>query len=94
MLIPLGRNGTDCFYEPDALNRFVKAYSLIEGELVPVSNIYSETTISKDQTYCEGAIGLNGIHNVDRKVQNILRFLTSTKPINNFFCGFLPLQNL
>ena len=60
VLIPLGMNETDWYYEPDALRKFVKAYSLIDGKLEPASNIYSEATISKEQTYCEGAIGLNG----------------------------------
>lgn len=60
VLIPLGMNNTDWYYEPDALNRFVKAYSAVDGKLEPATNMYSEGTISKEQTYCEGAIGLNG----------------------------------
>ena len=60
ILNPLGMNETDWYYEPSKMNRFVKAYSDIDGKLVPQSNKYSETTISTDQTYAEGAIGLNG----------------------------------
>jgi CubicO group peptidase (beta-lactamase class C family) len=60
VLIPLGMNETDWYYEPEALRKFVKAYSLIDGKLEPASNMFSEATISKEQTYCEGALGLNG----------------------------------
>jgi CubicO group peptidase (beta-lactamase class C family) len=60
VLIPLGMDDTDWYYEPDKLSRFVKAYSAIDGKLEPATNIYSEGTISPQQTYCEGAIGLNG----------------------------------
>lgn len=60
VLIPLGMNQTDWYYEPEALPKFVKAYSLIDGKLEPASNMFSEATISKEQTYCEGASGLNG----------------------------------
>jgi CubicO group peptidase (beta-lactamase class C family) len=60
VLIPLGMQDTDWYYEPEALARFVKAYRVVEGKLQPGSNIYSEGTVSAQQTYCEGAIGLNG----------------------------------
>jgi CubicO group peptidase (beta-lactamase class C family) len=60
VLEPLGMNHTDWYYEPAALSRFVKAYSAVDGKLEPASNMYSEGTISQEQTYCEGAIGLNG----------------------------------
>ena len=60
VLQPLGMNHTDWYYEPAALSRFVKAYNGVDGKLEPASNMYSEGTISKDQTYAEGAIGLNG----------------------------------
>jgi CubicO group peptidase (beta-lactamase class C family) len=60
VLEPLGMNNTDWYYEPAALGRFVKAYNSVDGKLEPASNMYSEGTISKDQTYAEGAIGLNG----------------------------------
>ncbi|MFZ1978154.1 MAG: serine hydrolase domain-containing protein, partial [Bacteroidota bacterium] len=60
VLIPLGMNETDWYYEPEALRKFVKAYNLIDGKIEPASNMYSEATISKEQTYCEGALGLNG----------------------------------
>lgn len=60
VLDPLGMIETDWYYEPSKLNRFVKAYSDIDGKLVPQSNKFSETTISPVQTYAEGAIGLNG----------------------------------
>ncbi|WP_159520710.1 serine hydrolase domain-containing protein [Sunxiuqinia indica] len=60
ILIPLGMNDTDWYYEPEKLSRFVKAYSYADGKLEPATNMYSEGTISEQQTYCEGAIGLNG----------------------------------
>jgi CubicO group peptidase (beta-lactamase class C family) len=60
VLDPLGMTNTDWYYAPEALNRFVKAYSAADGKLEPASNMYSEATISKEQTYCEGALGLNG----------------------------------
>jgi CubicO group peptidase (beta-lactamase class C family) len=43
-----------------ALSRFVKAYIYVDGKLEPAPNMYSEGTVSTEQTYCEGAIGLNG----------------------------------
>ena len=60
VLLPLGMNDTDWYFEPDALGRFVKAYSAVDGELKPASNMYSEGAVSTRQTYAEGAIGLNG----------------------------------
>lgn len=60
ILLPLGMNDTDWYYAPDALNRFVKAYTREDGELKPASNMYSEGAVSAEQTYVEGAIGLNG----------------------------------
>ncbi len=60
VLVPLGMDNTDWYYEPDKLSRFVKAYSAVDGKLEPATNIYSEGTVGTQQTYCEGAIGLNG----------------------------------
>jgi CubicO group peptidase (beta-lactamase class C family) len=60
ILEPLGMKETDWYYEPAKLSRFVKAYNSVNGKLEPASNIYSEATISQEQTYAEGAIGLNG----------------------------------
>ena len=60
ILIPLGMNDTDWYFEPGTLNRFVKAYNAVDGKLEPASNLYSEKTISIERTYAEGAIGLNG----------------------------------
>jgi len=60
VLIPLGMNDTDWYYDPEKLDRFVKAYNAVDGKLEPATNMYSEGTISRQQTYCEGAIGLNG----------------------------------
>lgn len=60
ILEPLGMNETDWYYEPAKLSRFVKAYNAVDGKLEAASNIYSEATISEEQTYAEGAIGLNG----------------------------------
>jgi CubicO group peptidase (beta-lactamase class C family) len=60
VLDPLGMDDTDWYYEPAALSRFVKAYNAVDGKLEPASNMYSEGTVSKEQTYAEGALGLNG----------------------------------
>ncbi|MEO6550506.1 MAG: serine hydrolase domain-containing protein [Ferruginibacter sp.] len=60
VLEPLGMNNTDWYYKPEALSKFVKAYSLVDGKLEPASNMFSEATVSNEQTYCEGALGLNG----------------------------------
>ena len=60
VLEPLGMNNTDWYFEPEALSRFVKAYNYVNGKLEPAPNNFSEGTISKEQTYAEGAIGLNG----------------------------------
>ncbi|MDA3816975.1 MAG: serine hydrolase [Prolixibacteraceae bacterium] len=60
VLIPLGMNETDWYYEPDALPRFVKAYNSVDGKLEPVSPFFREAAVSKVQTYCGGASGLNG----------------------------------
>lgn len=60
VLQPLGMNDTDWYYEPAALPKFVKAYRTVNGKLEPATNIYSEGTISAQQSYAEGAVGLNG----------------------------------
>lgn len=60
VLIPLGMNNTDWYYEPEALSKFVKAYSLNNGKIEPASNMFSEMAVGKVQTFCEGASGLNG----------------------------------
>jgi CubicO group peptidase (beta-lactamase class C family) len=60
VLNPIGMTQTDWYFEPSATNRFVKAYSLIDGKLVKQSDMYVQGVISPVQTYAEGAIGLNG----------------------------------
>lgn len=60
ILIPLGMENTDWYYQPEALARFVKPYIAVEGKLNPGSTMYAEAAVSAEQTYCEGAIGLNG----------------------------------
>ncbi|MFD2999963.1 serine hydrolase domain-containing protein [Pontibacter toksunensis] len=60
ILEPLGMDNTDWYYQPEALNRFVKPYSAVDGKLEPGSTMYAEGTVSSEQTYSEGAIGLNG----------------------------------
>lgn len=59
VLEPLGMIETDWYYKPETLSRFVKVYNNVDGKLEPASNMFSEGTISKQQTYAEGAIGLN-----------------------------------
>jgi len=53
VLIPLGMNQTDWYYEPEALSKFVKAYSLVNGKIEPASNMFSEMAVGKVQTYCK-----------------------------------------
>ncbi len=60
VLDPLGMDRTDWYYAPADLARFVKPYRSVDGKLVPGSNLYSEGTVATQQTYAEGAIGLNG----------------------------------
>jgi CubicO group peptidase (beta-lactamase class C family) len=60
VLDPLGMNNTDWYYKPEALSRFVKAYNAVDGKLEPASNMFSEGAVSKEQTYAEGGLGLNG----------------------------------
>ena len=60
VLEPLDMEDTDWFYEPEFLERFVTPYRLIDGQLKPGSTIYAEGAVSTEQTYAEGAIGLNG----------------------------------
>lgn len=60
ILEPLGMNNTDWYFAPDALNRFVKPYNAVDGKLEPATTMYSEGAVSAEQTYAEGAIGLNG----------------------------------
>lgn len=60
ILKPLGMDNTDWYYQPNALSRFVKPYNAIDGKLEEGSTMYAQGTINSEQTYCEGAIGLNG----------------------------------
>jgi CubicO group peptidase (beta-lactamase class C family) len=60
ILQPLGINNTDWYYGPEALTRFVKPYVAADGVLTPGTTMYAEGAVSGEQTYCEGAIGLNG----------------------------------
>ncbi|MDP0501978.1 MAG: serine hydrolase [Verrucomicrobiota bacterium JB022] len=60
ILDPLGMDETDWYYGEEDRERFVKAYRAVDGKLLPGTNIYSEGTFSEEQTYAEGAIGLNG----------------------------------
>lgn len=57
---PLGMENTGWYYEPEHLSRFVKPYSAVEGKLQPGSTMFAEGAVSSQQTYAEGAIGLNG----------------------------------
>lgn len=60
VLDPLGMDDTDWFHPPAAYDRFVKPYRAVEGELVPGTEVYIKGALSEQQTYAEGAIGLNG----------------------------------
>ena len=60
VLKPIGMNDTDWYYAPEALPRFVKGYRVTDGKLEPAPIQWGERAISADQTYCDGAMGLNG----------------------------------
>lgn len=60
ILEPLGMDNTDWYYSPEYLPRFVKPYSAVDGQLTPEATLFAEGAVSAEQTYCEGAIGLNG----------------------------------
>ncbi|WP_186758591.1 serine hydrolase domain-containing protein [Echinicola salinicaeni] len=60
ILEPLGMDETDWYYPSSSISRFVKPYSATDGKLEPGLTMYAEGAVSKQQTYCEGAIGLNG----------------------------------
>ena len=60
VLSPLGMNDTDWYFDPSVLNRFVKAYSYIDGKLIPQSNRVSEGAVNPVQTYVQAGLGLNG----------------------------------
>ena len=60
ILQPLDMNNTDWYYQPEALARFVKPYNAVQGKLISGSTMYAEGTVRVEQTYCEGALGLNG----------------------------------
>jgi CubicO group peptidase (beta-lactamase class C family) len=60
VLDPLGMDQTGWYYGPEALARFVKPYRVVEGKLQPGPTLYSDGAVSGQQTYAEGAIGLNG----------------------------------
>ncbi len=60
ILEPLGMKHTDWYFAPEALDRFVKPYNLVDGKLEPAPTMFSEGAVSTVQTYAEGAIGLNG----------------------------------
>ncbi|ALS99774.1 serine hydrolase domain-containing protein [Lacimicrobium alkaliphilum] len=60
VLEPLGMKDTDWYFSADKQNRFIKAYSLVDGVLEPRPDYYSQGAVSEQQTYAEGAIGLNG----------------------------------
>ncbi len=60
VLAPLGMDDTDWYYAPEARDRFVRPYRVVDGKLEPGPTLYSDGTVSEQQTYAEGAIGLNG----------------------------------
>ena len=60
ILQPLGMNHTDWYYESEYLAKFVKPYSAVNGKLELGSSMFAEGTVSSQQTYAEGAIGLKG----------------------------------
>lgn len=60
VLDPLGMQDTDWYFEADKLSRFVKPYTLNDGELAVGSTKFTAGAVSEPHTYAEGAIGLNG----------------------------------
>jgi CubicO group peptidase (beta-lactamase class C family) len=60
ILVPLDMKNTDWFYPPADLSKFVKPYSVVDGKIERGSTMFAEGAVSKQQTYAEGALGLNG----------------------------------
>lgn len=60
VLVPLGMDQTDWYYPPESFARFVKPYRVVDGKLQAGAAMYSQGAVSEQQTYAEGAIGLNG----------------------------------
>ena len=60
ILSPLAMHDTDWFFQLEALKRFVKPYNAADGKLEPGPTMFAEGAVCNEQTYCEGAIGLNG----------------------------------
>jgi CubicO group peptidase (beta-lactamase class C family) len=60
ILEPLGMDHTDWYYPEEALGRFVLPGSIVEGKLVAGTDMFVRGAVSRQQSYCEGAIGLNG----------------------------------
>lgn len=60
VLNPLGMKNTAWYYAPAGISKFVKPYSIVNGQMEAGSTMYAEGAISSKQTYAEGAIGLNG----------------------------------
>jgi CubicO group peptidase (beta-lactamase class C family) len=59
VLTPLGMDQTDYYYSDISLkSRFVTAYSVVNGELVPTRN--NINAIFQPKTYCAGTLGLHG----------------------------------
>lgn len=60
ILEPLDMNSTDWYFEPEYLSRFVKPYTYVDGRLEPGTMMFAQNAVGSEQSYCEGAIGLNG----------------------------------
>lgn len=60
VLSPLGMKNTAWYYAQADLSKFVKPYTVVNGKMEAGSTMYAEGAISNEQTYAEGAIGLNG----------------------------------
>src|SRR5690606_11184633 len=60
ILDPLGMDNTDWFFAPEALEKFVKPYEAVDGQLIPASTLFAEGAVCSEHTYAEGALGLNG----------------------------------
>lgn len=57
---PLEMNDTDWFFDESYFDRFVKLYRSDDGVLTRIPDTYSKMACGPKQTYCEGALGLNG----------------------------------
>lgn len=60
VLLPLGMNNTDWYFAPDSYSKFVRAYDADNGKLTKGTDLYIKAALTKEQSFAEGGLGLNG----------------------------------